>query len=687
MTDKKTAFSYANVVKNLPFIAFIRKKSAAGKYSYEFPDTKDLDALDFSPFDKIVTDAEGCPDIVHWADKEKLARAIKASETDMKASDEQFCAVLHSGETRWFVGSAVPKRQRGGAVVWKGFWLDVTNEKKKDYFNAVVLENVHEGVAAFDRQGKILSFSPSLIKMLNCAPADVSERTIFSLLPEDVSDTLRSHMLLSSLKDKISVNVSLPRENGDAARLEIDMMQKDAIFICLFRDITPFYKKEEELRWLAYHDINTGVENYAYLTDKFRTALEQAKVSQTQIAVLSIAPDSLGQLNAVSDQGLSAKISAGIAERIRSNLSENDFLAQTSGHHFTVLVTGLEFTLGVEKRIDAILRSFDRPIFIDDLEFDLTVSIGVCFCPQDGEDLQELISHADLALRQVRSDEKSSMRVYSTDLSLKAAVSMNMRRNLKNAIENGEINAFFQPQVDIKTGHIIGLEALARWRTADGVLIPPSEFIPEAEEYGMIDSLTETILDQACKWNQKWYSMGLCRVPVAVNISGRQFHNETQLLCMVDKALDESGLPPYLLELELTESSAMYDPKNAQRIIQNLLDNNIRCALDDFGTGYSSLSVLRSFPLKKLKIDRSFVLELNEKKNMEIVRATIVMAHALNLSVLAEGVENRQNFEILKDLGCDVIQGYLFSRPLSPEQTELMLMRWDADIAASGQGF
>ena len=290
-----------------------------------------------------------------------------------------------------------------------------------------------------------------------------------------------------------------------------------------------------------------------------------------------------------------------------------------------------------------------------------------------------------MALDKARSDSPASMRLYSSDFSMAAAVNRNMRRNLKAAIENKEITAYYQPQVDIKTGQIIGLEALARWKTPDG-LIPPADFIAEAEEYGLIDALTDTVLDQACSWNQKWYSMGLCSVPVAVNISARQFHNETQLLKLVNHALDKNGLPPYLLELELTESSAMYDPKNACRVIQNLLDNNIRCALDDFGTGYSSLSVLRSFPLKKLKIDRSFILDLKEKKNLEIVRATIAMAHALNLTVLAEGVETRQHFEILKSLGCDVIQGYLFAQPLSAEETELLLMRWDAGLASTGKG-
>ena len=374
-----------------------------------------------------------------------------------------------------------------------------------------------------------------------------------------------------------------------------------------------------------------------------------------------------------------------MADRIRSCLSNSDVLALTCAHHFTVLLTGVEFSIEIEKKVESLLKAFKEPVEVDDVEFDFSVSIGVCFYPQNGKKLEELINFADLALEKARSEAQSSMRLYSSDFSTAAAVNRNMRKNLKVAIENGEITAYYQPQVAIQTGQIIGLEALARWKTPDG-LIPPADFIAEAEEYGLIDALTETVLSQACNWNQKWYSMGLCNVPVAVNISARQFHNETQLLRLVDNALDKSGLPPYLLELELTESSAMFDPKNARRIIQNLLDNNIRCALDDFGTGYSSLSVLRSFPLKKLKIDRSFILDLKEKKNLEIVRATIAMAHALNLTVLAEGVETRRHFEILKSLECDVIQGYLFSQPLSAEETELLLMRWDAGLAATGKG-
>ncbi|MBO4520053.1 MAG: EAL domain-containing protein [Alphaproteobacteria bacterium] len=684
MSDSKS-FSYAKVVKNLPFIAFVRTKTAKGKYSYEFPTEQDKDALDFSQFDEILTDAAGCLDIVRTEDRENLARAIEKSAREMTVSEESFGVILPSGETRWLIGGALPQKKKNGDIVWSGLWLDATAEKKRDFFDALVVSNSREGIVAFDQQGQILSFSPSLANILSCPVEDISSKSMFSLLPADAVDAVQQYMLMPT-QEKTTIEFPSLKEDGTEAFFEIDLIQKNNIFVCLFRDVTEYHKREEKLRYLAYHDIDTGVENYSFLKDAFDKALEQSRVSQTQIAVLSIALDSLGQLNALSDQSIHARVIAAMAERFRACLQPNDVLAQVSSYRFTILITELEFALGLEKKIEAILHSLNRPIIIDDMEFDLSISIGVCFCPQDGEKLEDLIYRADLALEK-GANKPGTLHVYNSDLSIQATINLNMRRNLKKALENDEIKAFFQPQVDIKTGRIVGMEALARWVSSDGGVIPPSEFLSEAEEYGLIDALTEVILKLACQWNQKWYSAGLCCVPVAVNISGRQFHNETHLLSMVDKALEESDLPPYLLELELTESSAMYDPENAKRIIRALLDNNIRCALDDFGTGYSSLGVLRSFPLKKLKIDRSFILELDEHENLEIVRATIAMAHALNLTVLAEGVEARRHFNALKDLGCDIIQGYLFSRPLPPKQMELMLSRWNSDAALRGEMF
>lgn len=679
----KTAFSYKKALEQDKVIPFVRKKSAKGKFTYYLPDADTRSLFGFA--EEQTADAEGCLDIIHWGDRDAYAKAVGDSAKTSAVCCEDFRAVLPSGETMWLCGVSTPQKRRNNDIVWTGFWVDATAKRAKEHLSVQILSNLPEAVVIFDRHGLIVNASEKFCALIHSETPDLRGKSVFSMLSDNVADTLQQYLLLSTMKDQTVFTERLEIPNYPPATVEIEITQKDGFFICVFRDISVFEKREERLKYLAYHDPESGIENYAYLKEVFPKVVDQAKVTQTQVAVLSISPDSLGQINAVSTHLVNTRLATAVADRIRACLNESDILALTYAHHFTVLLTGVEFSIEIEKKVEAILNAFKQSVLVDDVEFDFSVSIGVCFYPQNGDKLEQLIEFADLALDKARSESPASMRLYSSDFSMAAAVNRNMRRNLKAAIENKEITAYYQPQVDIKTGQIIGLEALARWKTPDG-LIPPADFIAEAEEYGLIDALTDTVLDQACSWNQKWYSMGLCSVPVAVNISARQFHNETQLLKLVNHALDKNGLPPYLLELELTESSAMYDPKNACRVIQNLLDNNIRCALDDFGTGYSSLSVLRSFPLKKLKIDRSFILDLKEKKNLEIVRATIAMAHALNLTVLAEGVETRQHFEILKSLGCDVIQGYLFAQPLSAEETELLLMRWDAGLASTGKG-
>ena len=686
MSEKNSKpVSAASLLNDLPVITFERVKAPDGSYSYPFISEKGKDVLGLSSFDEFLSTDDGCPEITHCGDKKNLSEAIKKSAQTKSMSIETFRVILPEGQTKWLYGYAKPKKKKDGSIVWKGLWLDVTKDKQHGQIQSDLLTYINEGIVVFDRQGHILMATPALSRILHCETKDWKNETIFSLLNDsEAAESLRYFLLNSYGDHSKSFITTFHAEGYESISLEVSLSEAEDFYVAVFRDITEQRQKDMELHYLAYHDAVTGVRNTAYLKQIFPHILTQAKNTKTQIAVLSIAPDSVGQLNAVAGHAIGAKLLSELARRIQSCLSDQDILIRTSGYHFLALICDLEFNLEAEEKIEKILKISNKPLFVDELEFEVSLCIGVCFCPQDGEKMDDLIEHADLALEKARSDAKGSVRIYTGELSIPAVANMSMRKRLKQAIENEEIFPYFQPQIDINTGRIIGLEALARWKSSEG-MIPPADFIPEAEEYGLIDALAEIILNQSCEWNQKWYAMGLCSIPVAVNISGRQFHNENQLLRLVENALDKSGLPPYLLELELTESSAMYDPKNAKRIIETLLENNIRCALDDFGTGYSSLSVLRSFPLKKLKIDRSFVLQLNDQKNVEIVRATIAMAHALNLSVLAEGVENKKHFEILKDLGCDIIQGYLFSRPLPAEEIEILLARWDTRLASTGK--
>lgn len=440
---------------------------------------------------------------------------------------------------------------------------------------------------------------------------------------------------------------------------------------------------QERLHFLAYHDSLTGVGNRELLFKQFQDLLDSAKRSKKQIAVLSLAPDGLGQINAISGHGIGDLVLTKVAHRVKKVLGKNDLLVRMAGHRFIALLPDLTSRSLADKKIGEIIKEFEKPITVNSQDFDVTITIGVCFYPTDGEDTASLISHADAALDSAKNNNRGNATVFSEELNIGIARNLYLRTRLRHALEKGEIIAYFQPQVNVVSGEIVGIEALARWESKEGH-ISPGEFIPVAEEYGFIDELSYQIMIEACKWSKRWLDKGYGKIPMAVNISGRLFHNSRQLMRMVKQTLKETGLPANLLELELTESTAMLDPQMAISVINKLGDYGISCSIDDFGTGYSSLAMLKSFPLKKLKIDRSFILDLTADRNdAAIVKATIAIARALNLTVLAEGVETKRHFDILKSMGCDVIQGYLFSRPQPPTEMEKMLKEWKPEQVIS----
>ncbi|WP_404382178.1 EAL domain-containing protein [Caenispirillum salinarum] len=441
-------------------------------------------------------------------------------------------------------------------------------------------------------------------------------------------------------------------------------------------DVTDRKRAEERLMFLAYYDPLTGLGNRTLFLERFHKCRVAARREDTRIGFLSMGLDRFSIINATLGHSVGDQVLKAVADRLADQCAEADVLSRAGGDRFMMLLTGVQTPGEVFAAVERIQRAFDAPLTVGDQEFDLTVSMGASLFPNDGDSAETLIMHADAALNRAKAQGPGSFQLFTEEMGQKAVKTLSMQARLRRAIENREFVAFFQPQVEVKTGQFIGMEALARWISPDRGLVPPGEFIGVAEEYGLIDAICDQVLDDAVRWTKHWHDAGLPKVPVAVNISGRQFHNVRRLMATVEGSLERHKLEACYLELELTESSAMTDPENAISVVANLAERGVACSIDDFGTGYSSLSVLKRFPIRKLKIDRSFVMDVTTDTNdAAIVCAMIAMANALNLKVVAEGVETQEHIDFLHGVGCDHLQGFLIAKPLPAEEMEAMFRK------------
>jgi len=314
-------------------------------------------------------------------------------------------------------------------------------------------------------------------------------------------------------------------------------------------------------------------------------------------------------------------------------------------------------------------------------EFVVTSSIGVALYPDDGEDIDTLLKNADVAMYQAKNAGRNSVRFYSGTMSLRSLERLELESALRHALENEELELHYQPKIELSSRHMIGVEALLRWHHPEQGDIPPSRFIPLAEECGLISSLGEWVLRQACRQAKAWQDNYDQSLGIAVNISSQQFFH-SDVADVVLRALFDASLKPSALQIEMTESILMHDIKETIATFSRLKEAGVSLAMDDFGTGYSSLSYLKRFPIDTLKIDRAFVMDLeNDKHNASICRAIIAMAHSLDLTVVAEGVETREQFEFMIDHDCDQIQGYLISKPLPAAELEERFLKGDGKIS------
>jgi len=438
-------------------------------------------------------------------------------------------------------------------------------------------------------------------------------------------------------------------------------------FIDQIEDVSDRKLAEAKISYLAFHDPLTGLPNRALFNDRLDQALALAhRLHQDQpeiqslLAVMFIDLDRFKCINDSLGHAMGDRLLQLVSERFIKNIRKSDTIARMGGDEFMLLLPEVKLLEDVVKVAEKILESLSEPFYLDHHEMYITASIGICLYPHDGDDGDTLLKNADVAMYRAKEQGRNHYQIYTQSMHDQAFEWMSMESGIRRAIAQSEFEVYYQPQLDLQTGKVICMEALIRWQTESG-FISPNQFIPIAEEYGLIIPIGEWVLRTACIQNKLWQNMGLPPIQIAVNFSAKQFQ-DPQLLIKVRRILEETKLDPNFLEIEITESAVMKDEYAATDTLQSLKDMGIKISIDDFGKGYSSLMHLKKFPVQKLKIDAAFIKEIpNNKDDAAISTAIIAIAHTLNLKAIAEGVENPEQIEFLRALRCDGIQGYIFS--------------------------
>lgn len=532
-------------------------------------------------------------------------------------------------------------------------------------------------LAVLDRGGIVMEINEASSRTLGYYRSELLGGPIARLVEPGSRQLLQETLEQVLLGEAKQTNINITHRSGFPLEIQVvcaPMIQEDEVIgtVMISQDLSDRKRNVERIRYMAYYDDMTGLPNRTLFQMKLTETLARAIEEDRVVGICYLDLDRFKLVNASFGREFGDMLLLQVAERLNRGLSENDFAARMEGDEFALLFCNLQSDNHLLELSRQLLKSIEEPYELRGFPLHITASIGSVTNRNEDDDSYTLIKKADMALVKVKESGKNDCLLYSESWSNSSLERLTLQHEMYRAIQRNEFVLHYQPQYDLDSSTMVGVEALVRWNHPIKGMIPPGSFIPLAEESGMIVQIGDWVLEEACRQNKAWQDMGLPPMPVSVNLSIRQFV-QNDLASKVSAVLEKTGLDAKYLDLEITESMTM-DVGHVSRCLLALTDLGVGISIDDFGTGYSSFHYLKNFPIDRLKIDRSFVRDIQQDpSDAEIVAAIIAMAHNLNIQVIAEGVETEGQMEFLRKHNCDEMQGYFWSPPVTSDNIEQML--------------
>ncbi|WP_245602216.1 putative bifunctional diguanylate cyclase/phosphodiesterase [Peribacillus kribbensis] len=551
--------------------------------------------------------------------------------------------------------------------------LNISDQRYRSLF-----EFNFSAVFSIDLNGSFTSVNQTALKLLGYTEEELMQSSIFSISTTENEEEIAFHFNRGINGEVYKFEMVIQRKEKDQRTVlftttPIKVEEQLVGLYILADDITENKRNEEKITHMAFHDLLTGLPNRRMFELEIEKALNEYKENGCIFGIMFIDLDRFKVINDTLGHKLGDEIIIAVSKRLREVLRPADMVSRQGGDEFTYVIRAITEIEEIKKIAEDVLYALSKPYRVESIEMNITPSIGVAVYPDGGRTVEDLMKNADTAMYQAKENGKNTYYIFEKEKSQIPSRRLILENDLYKAIERNELVVYYQPQIDYPSRQIIGVEALIRWNHSKLGLVPPSEFIPIAEESGLILPIGEWILWEACTQVKKWNNLGF-PIKVGVNLSPRQFKKKDAITC-IKRLLDKTGLDPANLDLEITEGIAMNSVDIIIPLLKNLREMGIKISVDDFGTGYSSLAYLSNFPIDTLKIAREFIDKVGKDPGNEAVIASIIsLASHLNLSVIAEGVETMEQAQFLSSLDCRSMQGYLFGKPVPGEVMEKLLL-------------